>query len=120
MTAPQDFRVADEGLRADDLREIWGFANPEEKVEGFRSLPPSEAEEFFLSLDTRAQAELLTALPANERQLWMRQLPPDDAADLLQAVPAELRERAAAAARRADAPRGLGAARPTPRTRPAA
>jgi magnesium transporter len=84
--------AVDETLRADDLREIWSFAGLDEKVEGFRSLPPSEAEELFLSLDTRAQEELLTALPANERQLWMRQLPPDDAADLCQLASAELRE----------------------------
>jgi len=92
VTAPHGSHALDEGLRADDLREIWGFANHDEKVEGFRSLAPFEAEEFFLSLDTRAQSELMTALPANERQLWMRQLPPDDAADLLQVVPAELRD----------------------------
>jgi magnesium transporter len=89
VTAPH---ALDEGLRADDLREIWSFANRDEKVEGFRSLAPFEAEAFFLSLDTRAQSELLCSLPANERQLWMRQLPPDDAADLLQASPAEVRE----------------------------
>jgi magnesium transporter len=81
-----------EDLRADDLREIWSFADLEEKVEGFRSLPPAEAEELFLSLDTGAQAELLTALPQNEKQLWIRQLPPDDAADLIQAVPLEARD----------------------------
>ena len=92
VTAPPNVRLLDEGLRADDLREIWSFANPEEKVEGFRSLSPAEAEDLFLTLDTRAQSELLAALPANERQLWMRQLPPDDAADLLQSTPVELRE----------------------------
>ena len=52
----------DEGLRAEDLREIWSLANPDEKVEGFRSLSFSEAEALFLSLDTRAQSELLLAL----------------------------------------------------------
>jgi len=92
MPPAQQLPVPDEGLRADDLREIWSFADAEEKAEGFRSLPPGEAEEFFLSLDTRAQAELLTALPANERQLWMRQLPPDDAADLCQTVAPEARD----------------------------
>jgi magnesium transporter len=92
MTTAHPDRDPDVGLLADDLREIWSFASAEEKVEGFRSLPPAEAEEFFLSLDTRAQAELLTVLPANERQLWMRQLPPDDAADVCQAVGAETRE----------------------------
>jgi magnesium transporter len=92
VTAPPNVRLLDEGLRADDLREIWSFANPEEKVEGFRSLSPAEAEDLFLTLDTRSQSDLLCALPANERQLWMRQLPPDDAADLCQAAPAEQRE----------------------------
>ena len=95
--------AVDETLRADDLREIWTFAGLDEKVEGFRSLPPSEAEELFLSLDTRAQAELLTALPANERQLWMRQLPPDDAADLSSACSAWSRS-ASCSARRPSAP----------------
>jgi magnesium transporter len=88
----RELQPSEDSLRADDLREIWSFTDTEEKVEGFRSLAPAEAEELFLSLDTRAQAELLTALPANERQLWMRQLPPDDAADLLQATGPELRD----------------------------
>ncbi len=92
MSPTPEGRTIEEGLRADDLREIWSLADPDEKVEGFRSLPPSEAEELFLSLDTRAQAELLTALPSNERQLWVRQLPPDDAADLCQMASAETRE----------------------------
>ena len=92
MSLTPDHRVIDESLRAEDLREIWSFADTEEKVEGFRSLSFSEAEELFLSLDARAQSELLLALPSGERQLWMRQLPPDDAADLCQAVPPESRD----------------------------
>jgi magnesium transporter len=91
MATAQHGATVDE-LRADDLREIWGFADLEEKVEGFRSLPPAEAEELFLSLDTRSQAELLTALPTSEQQIWIRQLPPDDTADLVQAVPAGARD----------------------------
>ncbi len=85
-------RVDEDRLRVDELREVWGFADAAERVEGFRALPPDEAEEFFLSLDTRAQGELLGALTAGERQLWVRQLPPDDAADLCQQVPPELRD----------------------------
>ncbi len=88
----QEDHAIDEGLRADDLREIWSFANPEEKVEGFLSLSFTEAEALFLSLDTRAQGELLFALPANERKLWVRQLPPDDAADVCQKAPPETRD----------------------------
>src|SRR5262245_30936914 len=91
MPEPHE-RVIDEGLRAEDLREIWSLANPEERVEGFRSMSFSEAEALFLSLDTRAQSELLSALPASERQLWVRQLPPDDAADVCQKASPETRE----------------------------
>src|SRR5262245_65513945 len=91
MSEPEGATM-DEGLRAEDLREIWSLANPEEKVEGFRSLTFSEAEALFLSLDTRAQGELLTALPASDRQLWVRQLPPDDAADVLQMTSPETRD----------------------------
>src|SRR5262249_38705053 len=91
MSEP-DRPAADETLRAEDLREIWNLTNREERVEGFRSLASNEAEELFLSLDTRAQSELLTALPENERQLWVRQLPPDDAADLCQMAVGETRD----------------------------
>jgi magnesium transporter len=92
VMSEQETVPIDEGLRAEDLREIWSLAHPAEKVEGFRSLSFGEAEALFLSLDTRAQRELLTALPANERQLWVRQLPPDDAADVCQSCDAETRE----------------------------
>jgi len=91
MSEPEAPTV-DEGLRAEDLREIWSLAHPDERVEGFRSLSFAEAEGLFLSLDTRAQSELLLALPPNERQIWVRQLPPDDAADLCQMADAETRE----------------------------
>jgi magnesium transporter len=91
MSEPEG-RTVDERLPAEDLREIWNLAHPDEKVEGFRSLSFAEAEELFLSLDTRAQADLLTALPASERQIWVRQLPPDDVADLCQMASAETRE----------------------------
>jgi magnesium transporter len=82
----------DSTLLAEELRELWPTLTPAEKAEGFRFLPRSEAEDLFLSLDTPAQAELLTALPAAERQLWIRQLPPDDAADLLQVTDGDERE----------------------------
>jgi magnesium transporter len=88
--ADQNEHTLDE-LRAEELREIWSLANREEKVEGFRSLSFTEAEALFLSLDTRAQGELLTALPHNERQVWLRQLPPDDAADVCQKADGETR-----------------------------
>jgi magnesium transporter len=82
----------DDGLRAEELREIWSLAGPDEKVEGFRSLSFADAAALFLSLDTRAQGELLVALPASERQIWVRQLPPDDAADVCQMASPETRD----------------------------
>ncbi|HKA14868.1 MAG TPA: magnesium transporter, partial [Myxococcota bacterium] len=83
---------AEESLSAEELREVWGLANPEERVEGFRALSSTEAEAMFLSLDSRSQSELLASLPATERQLWVRQLPPDDAADVCQRATPETRE----------------------------
>jgi magnesium transporter len=87
-----DAPALDENLRAEELREIWSLADADEKVEGFRSLSFIEAETLFLSLDTRAQGELLIALPHNERQMWLRQLPPDDAADVCQTADLDTRE----------------------------
>src|SRR5262245_45237808 len=87
MTAPDfDSRAAD-ALAADDLVDAWPFLSVEERVEGFRLLPPAEAEHVFLGLSSREQADLVLGLPAAERQLWMRQLAPDDAADLIQQAP---------------------------------
>jgi magnesium transporter len=91
MHDPKPRSEREAGLLADDLREIWPMASLEEKVEGFRSLEPSDAEELFLSLDARMGAELLFGLPLGERQLWIRQLDPDDAADLIQAGPRDER-----------------------------
>jgi magnesium transporter len=75
-----------------DLWEVWPSLSTEERVAGFRALPPGSRDDFFESLDPREQAELLEALPVSERRLWIRLLAPDDAADLLQEVPASERE----------------------------
>ncbi len=81
-----------ERLSADDLREGWVLFAPEDRAYGFAQLPRAEADDFFLSLSARDQAELLLGLPPEERRSWMRLLPPDDAADLVQASPPEERE----------------------------
>jgi magnesium transporter len=81
-----------ERLSADDLREGWVLFAPEDRLFGFAQLPRVEADDFFLSLSAREQAELLLALPREERRSWMRLLPPDDAADLVQAAPPEERD----------------------------
>jgi magnesium transporter len=64
---------------------------PEERLSAFRRLPREEADEFFLSLSAREQAELILMLPERERRIWMRLLAPDDAADVIQRVPEEMR-----------------------------
>jgi magnesium transporter len=84
--------TAEGGLLAEELRDAWPLLDLEERVEGFRLLPPAEAEDLFFSLSTRDELEIVLALPGAERQLWLRQLPPDDAADLLQLAPEAERE----------------------------
>jgi magnesium transporter len=81
------------GLSADELRDIWMILSAEERVDGFRLLPRTDAEDFFFELAAHDQAQLLVALPSHERRSWLRLLPPDDAVDLLQEAPAEERER---------------------------
>ncbi|CAG0990730.1 Magnesium transporter MgtE [Myxococcaceae bacterium] len=80
------------GLLGEELLEAWAFLSTGERVEGFRLLPPDEAEEFFVSLAGRDQADLLAALGRAERQIWLRQLAPDDAADVVQASSEAARE----------------------------
>jgi magnesium transporter len=81
-----------EQLSAEDLREAWLLFAPEDRLLGFGALPRTEAEDFFLGLSARDQAELLLALPREERRSWLRLLAPDDAADVVQAAPPEERE----------------------------
>ena len=74
-----------------DLREVWAILSSDERVEGFRSLPREDAEEFFEALGARARAIILVGSPASERRAWLRTLPPDDCADVLQEVEPEER-----------------------------
>ncbi|MFY2560401.1 magnesium transporter [Corallococcus terminator] len=76
-------------IHQDELRDAWPVLAPRDRVEGFRLLPPSSADDFFLALSSNDQAGLLQALAPSERRHWMRMLPPDDAADVLQRLPAE-------------------------------
>lgn len=86
MTAP-------EALTADELQDVWPILSRDERAEGFQLLPADDADDFFLSLSTRDQAELLMELRPGARRRWVRLLPPDDAADLVQELEPE--ERAA-------------------------
>ena len=76
-----------ESFTLDDLREAWDLLDVEDRLAGFRALERPEAEDFFLSLRSRDQAELLLELPHGERRSWLRLLAPDDAADVVQEAP---------------------------------
>ncbi|HWP35567.1 MAG TPA: magnesium transporter [Thermodesulfobacteriota bacterium] len=87
-TSPPHVATPGGGLRPAELQDAWPLLSLPERLEGFRLLAPGDAEEFFLGLPAREQAELVLALPAAERRLWVRLLAPDDAADLIQEAPA--------------------------------
>ena len=82
----------EEPLSISDLEEAWSLLVPSDRLESFRALDRTDAEDFFLGLSARDQAELLLALAPTERRSWMRLLAPDDAADLVQEVTHEERE----------------------------
>ena len=75
-----------------DLKAAWPLLSPQERVDGLKLLPEDEAEEFFLGLTAREQANLLLALPGLARRTWLRLLPLDEAADVIQETPAAARE----------------------------
>ena len=83
---------SDAGLEVEDLLETWRLLDEEERLEAFLDLPRAQAEDFFLELSARDQAELVLAMDAAQRRSWMRLLPPDDAADVVQATDEDERE----------------------------
>lgn len=74
-----------------DLRDTWQVLDQETRVEGFRHLTSSGAEEFFSELDAFDRVGVVLGLPPAEQRLWLRSLAPDDAADLIQAAPEDER-----------------------------
>ena len=70
----------------------WRSNSPAQRIRSFQELPRELADDFFLSLTAREQAELVIGLPQGERRLWMRLLAPDDAADVIQQAAADERE----------------------------
>jgi magnesium transporter len=80
------------GVDIDELREAWWLLSQNDRIEGFRLLDTEEAEEFFLDLDPRSQADLIRLLRPLERRVWLRILAPDDAVDLLQEFDEEERQ----------------------------
>jgi len=91
MTSSPDTEL-EEPLSVSDLKEAWALLVPSDRLESFRALERTQAEDFFLSLSAHDQAELILGLPSAERRSWIRLLAPDDAADLVQEVPPEDRE----------------------------
>lgn len=84
MSSASDMAEIDDRLSPEDLHEAWGLLAHDDRVEGFRLLDRAVAEDFFLSLSSRDQAELLGAFAPVQRRSWLRLLPLDDAADLIQ------------------------------------
>lgn len=70
-----------------EIQDAWPLLVPGERLEAFRLLAQVDADDFFLSLNARDQAELLLTLPVGERRLWIRLLAPDDTADVIQEAP---------------------------------
>ena len=80
-------------LEVSDLKETWRILDPEERIEAFVELERQQAEDFFLDLPARDQADLLMSMSPAQRRSWMRLLPPDDAADAIQATDEAGRDR---------------------------
>ena len=81
----------EEPLTLEEIREGWSLFDGEERVEAFKQLIRSDAEDFFLDLTASEQATIVLRLPPTERRSWLRLLAPDDAADLMQEVPSDQR-----------------------------
>jgi len=91
MTAPSYDQDPNTRVAGADLHDSWQVLDQEERVEGFRFLTSSGAEEFFSALDAFDRAGVILGLPPAEQRLWMRALAPDDAADVIQEAPEEQR-----------------------------
>jgi magnesium transporter len=74
----------DEQLGIDELRDAWPLLDLGERGDGLRVLQREDAEEFFIQLPARDQADLLLHFRPGQRRQWMRMLEPDDVADLIQ------------------------------------
>jgi len=85
VAATDDGKTTDDDqLGIDELRDAWPLLDLEERGDGLRVLPREDAEEFFIQLSPRDQADLLLYFRAGQRRQWMRLLEPDDVADVIQ------------------------------------
>jgi len=89
--SPETETDLDARVSAADLHDAWAVLDPPSRIEGFRYLTSSDAEEFFLQLEALDKAQVLLGLPQAERRWWMRALAPDDVADVVQKAPEEER-----------------------------
>ena len=89
MSTVGEMEDLDDRLSPEELHEAWGLLAQADRMEGFRLLDRSTAEDFFLALSSRDQAELLRGLAPVQRRSWLRLLPLDDAADLIQSCESE-------------------------------
>ena len=75
-----------------ELRDAWPALSREERVESFKLVPHTTADDFFMSLSSAEQLELVLAMAPSDRRTWMKLLAPDDAVDLIQEAPVEERQ----------------------------
>jgi magnesium transporter len=74
----------DDQLGVDELRDAWPLLDLDERGDGLRVLAREDAEDFFIALPPRDQADLLLHFRPGQRRQWMRLLEPDDVADVIQ------------------------------------
>jgi magnesium transporter len=89
MSTVGEMEELEDRLSPEELHEAWGLLAQADRMEGFRLLDRATAEDFFLALSSRDQAELLRGLAPVQRRSWLRLLPLDDAADLIQSCESE-------------------------------
>ena len=70
--------------RPAELSDRWPTLSHQERAKAFRELHTGQRADFFLTLNSHDQRDLLLSLPEDQRHVWIRFLPPDDAADLIQ------------------------------------
>src|SRR6218665_333639 len=75
-----------------ERRDACPALSRDERVESFRLVPHATADDFFLSLSSQEQANLLLSLPPGEGRCCLRLLSTDDPVDVIQSTPAEARD----------------------------
>jgi hypothetical protein len=59
MSTVGEMEELEDRLSPEELHEAWGLLAQADRMEGFRLLDRATAEDFFLALSSRDQAELL-------------------------------------------------------------